>query len=476
MSAEAFFPAISAWLWEWRLPLGLALLVTFVLQIRAARPAERLFAGVMLAYFFLIVVAFWLLKPIKKAAFVAWYKTHPGSLFGVSLEPAQLELAAKELNIAVALVAALSLAWLSRRRTGVGYGLTVTAVYVVALAVFRIGLPDPGEAFVWAFYLFGDVFVTTLVAVFFSFLHEHSDVPGARRIYGLVGLGGVLGGVVGSTTASGLGNALGAVGAIDLCIGLLLAVGLMQVVAGRFRPQDPRLQYFPSAALPPPETLWQAVSHGARLVVHSRHLKLVAAILFCYELSSVIMDYQFTTMVTAALEPSAYRTYFGSVFAFSNALALLVQLLLTTWVLRRHGPPLALLVMPLAVLAGSGLFLAFPVLLFGSLLNTADSAFAYSIQQTARESAYVPLSRQEQYEAKAFIDVVWLRMSKGVAVLISLGASLLLHADRVAWLSLIVIAFALAWLTLVRRLSHSFSALAGQPTRPPASDPATERS
>lgn len=460
---ELFFRLVAAWLWEWRWPLCAATGIGFALQFRGTRAAERAFAAAMLVYFFLVIVAYWLLKPIKKALFVAYYKTHPATLLGSALEPAQMELLAKELNVVVALLAALTLVWLNRRHGGGRYGLIVTAAFALALLVFRVGLPDPGAGFVWAFYLFGDVFVTTLVAVFFSFLHEHSDVPGARRIYGLVGLGGVLGGVVGSTVVSGLNTSLGAVGALDICLAIMACIGFAQAIASRRLPTEPRLAYAGSAAPAPGGAVLPALGHGARIVLRSRHLQWIAALLFLYELASVLMDYQFTTAVTRALDPASYRAYFSAVFAFSNALALVVQLLFTTWVLRRFGPPLALFVMPLAVLAGAGLYLAFPVLLFASLLNTADSAFAYSIQQTARESAYVPLSRLEKYEAKAFIDIVWLRFAKGVAVLISLAASLALPAGGVHWLGVAVIAVALVWLGVARRLADSFSSLTRTP-------------
>lgn len=454
-----FFPALSAWLWEWFWPLSVAMIVVFVFLFRGARPAERAFASVMLVYFFLVIVAYWLLKPIKKAIFVAYYKSHPVTFFGSVLEPAQMELLAKELNVLVALVVAVGLVWLSRRQSGLRYGLSVTLTYVLALVAFRIGMPDPGEWFVWVFYLFGDLFVTTLVAVFFSFLHEHSDMPGARRIYGLVGLGGVLGGVVGSTVVGGLDATLGASGTLELCMAILVCIGAVQVIAARLSFTGNSQSHV--AHVPEQESTGSVMIHGAKAVIQSRHLKLVAAVLFLYELASVVMDYQFTSAVTAILEPAQYRSYFSSVFACSNTLALIVQLLLSTWVLRRYGPQVALYVMPIAVLVGSGFYLAFPVLLFASLLNTADSAFAYSIQQTARESAYVPLSRREKYEAKAFIDIVWLRFSKGVAVLCSLAASFAFPANSVHWLSYFVIGLTLVWFVAVRRLGASISSLTG---------------
>src|SRR5690606_37791194 len=58
---------------------------------------------------------------------------------------------------------------------------------------------QPGERTVWAFYLFGDLFNMLMVASFFAFQNDIASPALARRTYGTVVLGGVLGGVFGST-------------------------------------------------------------------------------------------------------------------------------------------------------------------------------------------------------------------------------------------------------------------------------------
>ncbi|MDP2110313.1 MAG: hypothetical protein Q8N48_13385 [Thiobacillus sp.] len=188
---------------------------------------------------------------------------------------------------------------------------------------------------------------------------------------------------------------------------------------------------------------------GARAILDSRALLLIAGVILLYEVASVIIDYQFTAAVSRAVDAAQLKQYFSAVYTFSNAMAVLVQLLLTTWILRRHSLKLALLVMPMAILLGESAYLIFPALLTASLLNTADGAFAYSIQQTAREALYVPLSRTEKYEAKAFIDIVWLRFSKGLAVILSLALSLLIPDGGEMLLAGGVILLALVWLALL---------------------------
>lgn len=444
---DNFFTQFADFALTWRWPLLLALAGVFAAQMAKIPAGQRRFTAAMTLYFFLVIVAYWILKPIKKALFVGHYKIH-GGLYG--FEPAQMELLAKGTNILIALGIALTLVWLRRRFTAAGFGLAVALLFAAGLAIFIPFAGTPGEGFVWGLYIFGDMFVSSMVALFFATLHDSSSVADARRIYGQVGIGGVLGGLVGSVAAGGLDQAVGVPGALGVSFALTLCVA---GIGWRISSKLPA-HY---AAVIPAEARTECDRHGlfkgAHTVLHSRSLLLITSVLLLYEIASVVIDYQFTAAVSRHVSTANLKQYFGAVYTFSNAMALLVQLLLTTWVIRRHGLKLALLVMPLAILLGESAYLLFPVLLTASLLNATDGAFAYSIQQTAREALYVPLTRYEKYEAKAFIDIVWLRFSKGIAIVLSLGLSLLIPDGGETLLAGGVVLLALIWLALLLKTS-----------------------
>lgn len=472
-----FFYSISAFISAQAWPIAAAVLVLLLVQLRAIEPARRAFVVAMFFWFFLIIMTFWLLKPLKKALFVGYYKIEGFVLLGWSLAPAQVELLAKELNLVVALGYFLVLSWSrSSLPQGMVYPLMVTAGYGATLLGFALAAGLDAAEYVWLLYLFGDLLVISLVAVFFSFLHAHCDVAGSRRLYALIGMGGVLGGFVGSASVSTFGRLMDTQQILILACFFLVLSLIIQLLVSHFMSRGGALAFAGESAefVHPPATeevpfagvpRWLRLTHGARLVLHSRHLMLIAGMLALYEVVSVLMDFQFTQAVTESLPPEEYKAYFSSVFTFSNALSVLIQLLLTSWLLRRLGPHVALYVVPMVVLVGSGLYLAVPALLFASLLSTADNAFAYSVQQTAREALYVPTSTREKYEAKAFIDVVWLRASKGVAILIGLGASLLVPPGQGHWLSLLVMCLVVAWLALLGRMIVSYRQLTTEPSR-----------
>jgi len=102
-------------------------------------------------------------------------------------------------------------------------------------------------------------------------------------------------------------------------------------------------------------------------------------------------------------------------------------------------------------------FILLPGLLLGSLLNTIDNAFSYSINQSAKEVLYVPVEREKKYQAKEFIDIFILRCAKGIAVAFSLMLTLIFAGfEGMRWLSLIVLGLLFIWLTVVRYIGQSY--------------------
>jgi AAA family ATP:ADP antiporter len=173
----------------------------------------------------------------------------------------------------------------------------------------------------------------------------------------------------------------------------------------------------------------------------------IVAVVGLYEIVSTIVDFQFTSTVVHYLSGPAIGQQFSRVFAITNTVALLVQLLLTGFVMSRLGVRVALLVLPVAILAASAGFTALPILWAGCLLNTADNGFSYSMNQSAKESLYVPTSKDEKYKAKAFIDMFVQRFAKALAVFISLGiTAVFAEFSSIRWLSAITIPLIFVWI------------------------------
>ena len=207
------------------------------------------------------------------------------------------------------------------------------------------------------------------------------------------------------------------------------------------------------------------LTEGARLVFKSRYLLSILMILGLYEMVSTIVDFQFKSAVSFYLDGPAIGDLISKVYAVTTSIGLLVQLLLTSFIMTRFGVGAALLFLPIAVLLSSTGFFFFPLVLFGSAMSISDNALNYSMNQSAREALYVPTTREEKYKAKAFIDMFIQRFAKAVAV----GLSLLITTfftgfTNVPWLSVATVIILVIWIRAARFAGKEFQKLAGEST------------
>ncbi len=429
---------------------------------------ELPFALSMFAYFLLVITSFWVLKPIKKSLFIEYYDESGFDLLAWHMTASQAELVAKMLNMVVAFVAVVVFTWLVRwfRRQQLTF--IFTSFFLVAYVAFTFTIDDPGGLTVWSFYLFGDLFSTLMVATFFAFLNDSVSPERAKRLYGLIGFGGVIGGVIGTVFVSAFITSVSRSGWLWICCVMGVLVLFVASLAGRIIPARGEFNGRESARQSAPETGHETKSNpvveGAQLVFRSKYLLWIVSIVGLYELVSTVMDFQFTSTVAHYLDGPAIGRQFSTVFAITNVVAMVVQFFLTSFIMTRFGIGVALLVLPVVALAGSTAFMVTPILWFGSLLNTADNGFSYSINQSAKESLYVPTTKDEKYKAKAFIDMFAQRFAKAVAVFVSLAITReFSEFSRVRWLSLFSIVAVVLWILAAHYAGKRFCEMTAKP-------------
>lgn len=427
-------------------------------QIMAIRREELPETLLMSFYFFLVIATFWILRPLKTGLFIEYYDQLPFRFLAWDFNAAQAQNIAKVGNMVVAFAAATAFVYLSRnfqreRLTHVFAGFSIACFAILAPLV-----GDPSAGVVWGFYWWGDLYNTLMVAAFFAFLNDAVTPQSAKRLYGVVVLGGVLGGAFGSIVLANWITALSMAQWMWISLALTVVVGITASMAGRRFREKEEAGEPPSvepARTEPSEG--RSLMAASRMVFRSKYLLSIVAIVGLYEMVSTIMDFQFSSTISYYLDGDAISERFAFVFAVTNGVALFVQLFVTSFVMTRFGVGTALLFLPVAALLGSVGFLAAPILLTGSLLNTVDSGFNYSINQSAREALYTPTSRSQKYQAKAFIDMFVMRFAKAVAVGLSLTLTTLFAGyANVRWLSLITVAILAVWIMIVLYAGREF--------------------
>ena len=414
------------------------------------RRAELRPALLMFGFFFAVIAGFQVLKPLKKGLFVAQ--------FG-----AEQELIAKGLNIDVAFAAMVAFSYLYNRLGGRRLVACLVAIFLVALAIFAGLISDqPSAIFNYAFYLFGDLWSTIWVATFWAFLNEMSSTDQSKRLYGFIGTGGLLGGIFASALVSSFVRGYSSRPLILFCIVLTLLIGLFTLQADRLaRRPGASLRYHERPVLLE-RIRTRTAFDGARMVFKSKYLLSIVGILALYEFCSQILDFQFSSVLAAQMSGGRdIQAYLAGVYLITNILSLVIQFILTTFLLKRFGPGAGLIVLPIAMTLSSGAFFWNASLLMGSLLIISDNGLNYSINQTSRETLFVPTSSDAQYKARAFTNMFVQRLAKGAATMVS--AVFILIGIR--WLSLITIAITTGWIAIALYADRRFQLLSEQSNR-----------
>jgi AAA family ATP:ADP antiporter len=392
------------------------------------------FTVVMFLYINLVLTIFWILKPLKKSLFIGLYDGDQTFKLGsMEMLGSSAELLAKGMNLLIAFMLVVFLTLVTRlakrqRLTYCCMGLIIAMTFY-----FSLQINEPSESTVWLFYWFGDLYISLMLAAFFSFLHDTVDLRNAKRLYGFIVLGAVSGGAVGSTYFRGWIEEMNNQQWLHTIIGIGVVICLLAFAAGWMAKSIPHHEPNPSPN-DVPKKKFNAAIEGASLVFKSRYLIAIAGIVGFYEITSEVLDYQFTAMTERFVPKEDIGSHFGTVYAIGNIAALVVQLCFSVFAagFPKYRIHWILLALPLAVALSSLFFIIAPILLAASLLKISDSTFAYSVNQTGRETLYNPLSRQEKYVARAFVEVFIQRTGKVAALLIAFLVPMFLNTRNEA--------------------------------------------
>lgn len=390
------------------------------------RPGEAGLCARLFALHFLILEYQYTVKAVRQSAYV--------DTLGAERLPLVYLLAA----LATGPVLGLYGRWIDRftlRRLLAGTSLVVGLGTLAFWAAFDL----EGPAIPIAFYLWTALTGILLVSQLWSYAGERLDARQARRLFGLVGAGGILGSVAGGLSARWVSQVSGTRGA------LLVAAFSALVIAVLLGVRDRRV----SGAAPPtqPAGLREA-GRGWGLLRRSSSVRWLAALMLVSAMVAQFVDLQFSWAVERSTATLDERTaLFGTLYGLVGVAAFLFQMLLTPRIHRQLGTGFALRILPASNGFGAaGLLItaAFApawVLPVAWALKMADNGLRYSLDQSTRELLFLPIPAHDRARAKAFVDVFVQRVAKASAAILLLVVPLgWLDVLQTAWISLGLIA------------------------------------
>ncbi|WP_260294181.1 NTP/NDP exchange transporter [Sedimenticola hydrogenitrophicus] len=388
------------------------------------------------SYFFALLCAYYIVRPMRDEMGILGGVENLQWLFTGTL---------------IAMGAAVPLfGWVSSRFPRRRFLPYVYGFFILVMLLFYLLMDEQraSPAVARAFFIWASVFNLFVVSVFWSFMADIYSNRQARRLFGFIAAGGTVGALAGPALTTLLVQPLGARNLL-LVSALLLSWAIICIARlsawSEAHPADDRTadDGTTTAAADDP-LLGGSIWAGITLVVRSPYLLGICLLMLLFTTLATFLYLMQAQIVRDAFGDSAQRTaVFAAIDLAVNGLTLMLQLFLTSRLIKWFGLAVVLSLVPLLLAAGFALLGLAPVLLVLLLVQIIRRAGNYAIMRPAREMLYVVLTREEKYKAKNLIDTVVYRSGDALSAWVyagmrSLGMSL-------TGVALVAVPLALLW-------------------------------
>lgn len=339
--------------------------------------------------------------------------------------------------------------------------ITSLILFLITIIIFWFLLPIGAEKNLkWlpiAYWIWANIYIVVLVTQFWIAVNDSFNPREAKRLIGFFGSGGILGGIVGGILTGFLAKSkysdyllLIASVMIFLTVFVVQSIFKFQKKPGRIisnRPKDliPE-KYEPSRF---------GFKDSFKAVRSNSYIVLLAGIVTVTLIVSTLIDFQYNAIVKNVLSGEKNLTaFFGYFTAGMLVFSFFLQLLMTSNLIHKYGLKLNLLLYPLVLLFCSVGIAVWPQILFAVLIKGGDKSLSYSLNQSARELLYIPISIKTKYKAKVFIDMFLNRFAKGLGAIILMA--FLYFQLELKYVSLISSFFIIIWVFLNIKVSKQY--------------------
>ncbi|USI99623.1 MFS transporter [Xanthomonas prunicola] len=361
-------------------------------------------------YFFCLLSGYYVLRPVREAmsasadveaifptGMIAFFSAH-----GMPLKDFTLQVLFTCAFLIMVLLQPVYGALVSRYPRRV-FLPTVYGFFIATLLLFYVlfdtGVPGRGMAF----FLWVTVFNLFAVAVFWSFMADVFSNAQARRYYGYIGAAGTLGAFLGPILTRTLVERIGiahlmlvSAGFLAVCVVCVLRLRLWAVA----HEQERQLS---SGEVP----MGGDVLGGLKLIMREPLLRWLAfMVLFGVGVGTLLYNEQAALVRRLYTDAAAATAYYSSIDLAINALALVLQLLVTRALLSRFGIAPALVIPGVAIMLGYAVLAASPLPMMIAIVQVITRSSEFALAKPARETLYTRVDREWRYKAGAAIDTV----------------------------------------------------------------------
>ena len=388
------------------------------------RRGEGLTAVLLTVNVFLLLTAYYIIKPVREALILggpgAEIKSYAGAgqalllLFIVPLYSAY----ASRTN-RIRLINGITAFFISN----------LVIFYALARLQFQLGV---------AFFLWVGLFNVILIAQFWAFANDIYSEEQGKRLFAIVGIGSSLGAIAGAKIAGWIFEPIGPysmmlVAACILCVSMILMNWIHR------RESNSRPKRAARAQQP------LGTSGGFRLVLSERYLFLIAILVLLSNLVNTTGEFILgKTVAQHAAGMADSKAYIGEFYAgfffWVNLIGAALQMFVVSRVMKYIGIGTSLLILPLIALGSYSLLAFAPILSLIRMAKIAENSTDYSVQNTVRHALFLKTSRDAKYKAQSAIESFFWRAGDGLsALLVFVGTRLAFNVSEFAAANVVIV-------------------------------------
>jgi len=395
------------------------------------------------AYFFCILCAYFMLRPIRDAmAIVSGVPTIPWLYTG---------------TFTVMMIVAPIFGWVASRFARKQFLPWVYYFFISNILIFFAVFTyteSAGLDQIWVsrfFFVWLSVFNLFVVTVFWSFMADIYSRDQSRRLFGVISAGGSTGAIVGPIVT----------GAVVIPLGFknLLPVSALLLLGGVFCIR--RLRHWVRELndeegahnIESNQAIGGNALDGIRMVFTKPYFGAIALALILANFLGVVAYTYLLDLASTAFDNTDRRTQvFSWIDGMTNVLAFVGQLILVKISVKKLGIGTTLALLPIASAIGFIVLAIHPVFAVMAGLQIFRRSITYGLTQPTNNMLYSVVSDNEKYKVKNFIETAVWRWGD----LIAAWSVRLLAGTGITGIALVCVPIAIIWTSIAYRIGREY--------------------
>ena len=406
------------------------------------REGEGLKSILMFSYIFSLIASLMILKPVRNSIFL--------SHLGINHLPYAFILVAFTSGIVVYYYLRFSKKF-QLNYLIVGTLLTSLINLLIFAILFHLDVTRIG--FFYLFYIWVALYGVITTTQFWLLANYVFNAREAKRLFGFIGAGGILGGIVGGYLTNYLAPVIGTPQMIFTAI-FFVGTSLILMVAVWKKAGALNYKFKMDAQ----KRLKQQSSdkNPFKLIRKSNHLFYTALLVGIGVIVANLVDYQYNAIASELIvDEDQLTAFFGFWFSNLSILAIIFQFFLTGRLLKHIGVIRSLFFLPIGVFVGTVATFINPALWSAIFIKVSEGGLKQSVNKAGMELLALPVPPLVKNKAMPIIGIFVDSLATGLGglLLIAITASIGLP---IQYISIIIFIFIIVWLFTIGKMKAAY--------------------